>query len=136
MAEPPLRLKVLLPTEILVDEPVQRVLAEAENGWFCLLPRHVDFAAALVPGVLCFQPTAGTERYAALDAAILLKCGREVLVSAQRGVRGEALESLEALVRERFLELDEQARRARAALARLEASTLRRFRDLQGHGRG
>ena len=136
MAEPELHLKILLPTEILVDAPVARVLAEAEDGWFCLLPRHVDFAAALAPGVLCYRTPDGPERYAALDAAILLKCGAEVLVSAQRGVRGDALETLETLVRERFLELDEQARRARAALARLEASTLRRFRELQVRGLG
>ncbi len=49
-----MRLKVLLPTEVLVDEEVVKVTAEAENGSFCLLPRHIDFVAALVPSLLSF----------------------------------------------------------------------------------
>lgn len=127
----PLRLQVLLPTEILVDEPAVKVLAEAENGSFCLLPRHIDFVAALVPGVLSFVTPAGEETFAAIDEGTLVKCGRDVFVSTLNGVRGTDLERLKALVEERFLALDEHARKARAALARLEAGTLRGFLGLQ-----
>ena len=42
MSERRLQLQVLLPTEILVDEPATKVIAEAENGAFCLLPRHIE----------------------------------------------------------------------------------------------
>ncbi|NMC75543.1 MAG: F0F1 ATP synthase subunit epsilon, partial [Geobacteraceae bacterium] len=45
-----MKLTVLLPTGVLVDQEVTKVTAEAENGSFCLLPRHIDFLAALVPG--------------------------------------------------------------------------------------
>ncbi len=45
-----MKLKVLLPTEIFINEEVEKVVAEADNGYFCLLPRHVDFVSALVPG--------------------------------------------------------------------------------------
>ena len=47
-----MKLKVLLPTEIFINEEVEKVVAEADNGYFCLLPRHVDFVSALVPGLL------------------------------------------------------------------------------------
>jgi F-type H+-transporting ATPase subunit epsilon len=51
------------------------------------------------------------------------------------GVLGTDLEELQALVEERFLQLDEHERRARTALSRLEAGTLRAFRELQDtHG--
>jgi F-type H+-transporting ATPase subunit epsilon len=126
-----LRLQVLLPTEILVDEPVTKVVAQADNGAFCLLPRHIDFVAALVPGVLSFFPLDGQETFAAIDQGVLVKCGREVFVSTLNGVRGTDLGRLRALVEERFLELDEHERKARTALARLEAGTLRGFRELQ-----
>lgn len=126
-----MRLRVLLPTEILVDEDVVKVIAEAENGEFCLLPRHVDFVAALVPGVLCFCDATGKESYAAVDEGILVKCGRDVHVSTFNGVCGSDLDQLQGLVEERFLELDEHERKARTALARLEAGTLRGFRELQ-----
>ena len=56
-----MQLKVLLPTQVLVDEPVSKVVAEGEDGSFCLLPRHVDFTSALVPGLLVFEPAGGGE---------------------------------------------------------------------------
>jgi F-type H+-transporting ATPase subunit epsilon len=126
-----MRLRLFLPTEVLVDEVVTKVIAEAENGSFCLLPRHIDFVAALVPSLLSFTDSEGNEGFVAVDAGVLVKCGREVSVSTFNGVRGTHLGELEALVDERFIELDEHERKARTALARLEAGTLRRFRELQ-----
>jgi len=126
-----LRLQVMLPTEILVDESVIKVIAEAENGSFCLLPRHIDFVTALVPGILSFYTPDGGEHFAAVDEGILVKCGRDISVSTLNGVRGVHLEQLQALIDERFLELDEHERKARTALARLEAGTLRGFKELQ-----
>jgi F-type H+-transporting ATPase subunit epsilon len=125
-----MRLRVLLPTEVLVDEKVTKIIAEAQNGSMCLLPRHIDFVAALVPGVLIFFNNEG-ENFAAVDVGTLVKCGRDVFVSTLNGVRGKELDSLHALVEERFLELDEHERKTRAALARLEAGTLRGFMELQ-----
>lgn len=126
-----MRLKVLLPTEVLVDEEVIKVIADAENGSFCLLPKHIDFVAALVPGLLCFSDGQGRESYAAIDEGVLVKCGRDVSISTLNGVRGTDLAELEALIEGRFLELDEHERKARTALARLEAGTLRGFLELQ-----
>ncbi|SER57287.1 F-type H+-transporting ATPase subunit epsilon [Nitrosomonas sp. Nm51] len=126
-----MRLQVLLPTGILVNERVIKIIAEAENGSFCLLPRHIDFVAALVPGILSFYPPNGGECFAAVDEGVLVKCGHEVFVSTLSGVRGTDLNQLEALIDERFLDLDEHERKARTALARLEAGTLRGFKELQ-----
>jgi F-type H+-transporting ATPase subunit epsilon len=127
-----LQLRVLLPTAVLVDTAVTRVVAEADDGAFCLLPRHIDFIAALVPGILTFTTTDGAERYAAIDRGILVKCDRDVAVSTLNGVAGDRLEELQDLVAERFLQLDEHERRTRTALSRLEAGTLRAFREMQG----
>jgi len=126
-----MRLQVMLPTEVLVDEPVTKIVAEAEDGEFCLLPRHIDFVTALVPGILCFHTSAGQMHYVAIDEAVLVKCGRDVHVSTLNGVQGLDLAQLRVLIEEQFLELDEHERRARTALARLEAATLRSFRELQ-----
>ncbi|WP_206203125.1 F0F1 ATP synthase subunit epsilon [Thioalkalivibrio sp. XN8] len=126
-----LRLRVLLPTRVLLDEPVRKVVAEAVNGSFCLLPRHLDFVAALVPGILVFVDADGRERFAAIDEGALVKCAETVTVSALDGAVGDALEELQALVDERYAALDEQEKKARSAVARLEAGTLRRFRELQ-----
>lgn len=50
-----MRLTVWLPSQVLMRKEVTRIRAEAENGWFGLLPRHIDFVTALVPGILRFK---------------------------------------------------------------------------------
>ena len=60
-----------------------------------------------------------------------MKCGLDVFVSALNGIRGTDLGQLQGLVEKRFLQLDESERKARTALARLEAGTLRSFRSLE-----
>lgn len=126
-----MQLKLLLPTEVLVNAPVTKLIAEARDGYFCLLPRHCDFVAALVPGVVSFVDESGAEQFAAIDEGVLVKCARDVMVSAYSGVRGTDLDHLEELVENTYLQLDDQERKARTALSRLEAGTLRRFKQLQ-----
>jgi F-type H+-transporting ATPase subunit epsilon len=128
------KLKVLLATEVLVDTEVTKVTAEARNGAFCLLPRHVDFATALVPGILSFQRDAGDEVFVALDGGILVKCGPEVLVSTRNAVTGPDLGQLKRTVEEKFEVLDERERTARSALAKIEAGFVRRFLEIQKYG--
>jgi F-type H+-transporting ATPase subunit epsilon len=131
-----MQLKLLLPTEVLISEPVTKIIAEAVNGSFCLLPRHIDFVSSLVPGILSFTTADGEEIFVAVDEGTLVKCGEQVLVSTLNAVRGVDLAQLRLTVEERFMELDEHERVARTALARLEAGTIRRFIELeeQGHG--
>jgi F-type H+-transporting ATPase subunit epsilon len=127
-----MRLTVLLPTEILVDEEVAKVVAEAQNGSFCLLPRHIDFVAALVPGLLSFVKTMdGAEEFLAVDEGLLVKCGPQVLVSTRQAVRGGELGLLRETVEKTFKVLTDQEKRARTALANLEANFIRRFLKLE-----
>ena len=131
-----MHLRLLLPTEVLVNESVTKIIAEAENGAFCLLPRHVDFVAALVPGILAFNTRGNEERFVGIDEGVLVKRGSEVFVSTLNAVEAENLEDLQAMIEKQFLELDEHERMARTALARLEAGTLRGFRELQERTHG
>lgn len=126
-----MKLKVLLPDQVLVDQEAVKVVAEAENGSFCLLPRHVDMVAALSPGILSFIDRQGEEQFLALDEGVLVKQGQEVLVSTRRGVRGGKLGELRRLVDEQFRELDEYEIKARTAMAKIEAGFVRRFLELQ-----
>jgi F-type H+-transporting ATPase subunit epsilon len=118
-----------------VDQEVAKVTAEAENGSFCLLPRHIDFVAALVPGILRFESSGGKEQFLAVDEGILVKCGQEVSVSTRNAVQGSELGTLMRTVEEQFEVLDDRERVTRSALAKLEADLVRRFMDLGKHGR-
>jgi F-type H+-transporting ATPase subunit epsilon len=128
-----MKLKVFLPTEVLVDEEVSKVTAEAEDGSFSLLPRHVDFVAALVPGILYLYSGQG-EEFLALDGGILVKCSGDVMVSTRKAVKGENLGELRQVVEREFRTLDDREKKTRSVLAKLEADFARRFIDLRGRG--
>lgn len=128
-----MKLKVLTPTHELINRPVAKVVAEAENGNFCLLPNHIDFVAALVPGILSFTTETDEEVFVAVDEGILVKCDREVLVSTRNAVESKDLVSLKQTVSEQYQIIDEKEKLTRSALAQFEVSMMRRFREL-GHG--
>ena len=126
-----MRLEVLTPTARLVNALAVKVVAEGPEGYFALLPRHIDLAAALTPGLLAFVTDAGEERFLGVDEGVLVKRGAEVRVSVLDAFESDDLASLRDLVARRFLSLDETERRARTALARLEAGAIRRVLEIE-----
>ena len=129
-----MQLRVLTPERIEIDAPVRKVLAEGEDGAFCLLPRHVDCTTALVPGLLAYVDEQGDEHFLAVDRGTLVKCGAEVLVSTPRAVRGTELGELKRTVDETFLAVDERRRETQSALGKMQADFIRRFLELEEHG--
>ena len=129
-----MKLRILLPTAVLLEESVAKVRAEAENGHFCLLPHHVDFVTALVPGILSFQPQSGSEEFIAVDYSILVKCGPDVSVSTRRAVRSRELEDLRRILEEQLRVEDELNKKARAFEAKLELELVRSLLEVQRHG--
>lgn len=132
-----MNLKVLLPGKILVDEPVESVTVEAPDGSLTLLPRHIDFVSALVPGILFFRAeardaeTIGSDCFVALDDGIVVKKGSELLVVTRDAVRSNELQNLRQLVVDRFYQRDQHERRLRTVLAHLESSFMNRFIELK-----
>ena len=125
-----MNLKILLPAEVFLSEKVAKVVAEAANGFFCLLPHHVDYTAALVPGIFLYE-TEDEEHYLAIDVGTLVKKGNEILVSVRNAVSGPELGKLKLEVVKQFRELDEREKKARSAAAKLEVDLLRRFMELR-----
>jgi F-type H+-transporting ATPase subunit epsilon len=123
-----LNLTVLVPERIVLDAvQVSSIVAEGREGSFGLLPRHIDYIAALRPGILVYTPTGGDETYLGVDRGVLVKRGPTVMVSVRQAVQQQGLETLRATVEARFLDLDVRERQARSALATLETRFLRRF---------
>ena len=122
-----MRFRILLPANVLLDEPVTKVIAEGSDGSFCLLPKHRDFVTSLVPGIITYLNASGKEGFVAVSEGVLTKSGTRVLVSTRRASRNEELGELQRLVREDFQKLDERERVAQTVMARLEAEFMRRF---------
>jgi F-type H+-transporting ATPase subunit epsilon len=129
-----MNLKILLPAGVLLNEEVSKVIAEAVDGSFCLLPRHIDCVAALAPGILSFVSVEGKEEFLAVDEGVLVKAGPEVLVSSTRAVRGAELGKLKETVERVFRHIDDQEKSARSTMAKLEADLVRGFMELGERG--
>ena len=130
-----MNLKVLLPTKVYIDQDIVKVVAEAENGSFCLLPRHIDFVAALIPGILSYESVEGQEEFVAVDEGILVKVGQEVLISTRNAEKSSELGKLKETVEKSFQVVDDRERKARSATAKLEADLARKFLELGRHER-
>lgn len=124
-------LKILLPAEILLEQEVKKIIAEAENGSFCLMPNHIDFVATLAPGIFSYFLEGGGQELLAMDVGTLLKKGSNVLVSTRNAVRAPDLGKLKQVVVEQYDVLDEREKMVRSASAKLEASLIRRLVELK-----
>lgn len=129
-----MHLHVFSPADSIFDGEVVALTAHGHDGQFGILPRHVDYTAPLVPGILAFVDTDENEGFIAVDGGVLLKIARKVRVAARRAVRGNDLMVLRETVRREFLALSEREREARGAVARLEAGIIRRFIEIKDMG--
>jgi F-type H+-transporting ATPase subunit epsilon len=121
-----IELKIYLPSGIFLETIVGKVKGESPAGEFCLLPRHIDYVTALVPGILSYTNLDGREFFLALDNGILAKQGQEVMIAARRAVAGE-LGMLNQEVEKMLLAMNEREKLNKSAVAKLEAGFLRRF---------
>jgi F-type H+-transporting ATPase subunit epsilon len=128
-----MRLRVCTPTAIPIDVEVAKVVAESTAGSFCMLPRHTDVVAILVPGLLSYVAD-GHEAFVAVDGGTLVKAGDQVRVSVPRAIAGPELERVAAAVREEFRVRSDREREARSALERMEADVLHAALELDEHG--
>ncbi|MCF8466396.1 MAG: F0F1 ATP synthase subunit epsilon [Sneathiella sp.] len=120
-----------LPARLFYEGAAVKLAARAGNGAFGILPDHIDFATALVPSVLMLTAPDDEELVFGIDEGIMVKRGRQVDICVRRAARGTTLASLETIVRDTFIDLDDKERTARSALSRLEADMVRRFMELR-----
>ena len=129
-----MHLKVLLPFGIFAEKTgVSRIVAEAREGSFGLLPHRLDCVAALAPGILTYESDAEGEVYVAVDQGVLVKTGLDVLVSVRNAIGGTDLGQLHEAVKREFLTLNDQEQTVRNVMAKMESGLIRRLAEFQ-HG--
>jgi len=127
-----MNLKILLPFKVFAEKTgVSRIVAWTSEGSFGLLPHRLDCVAALVPGILVFETEAESENYMAVDEGVLVKSGMGVQVSVRNAIGGTDLNQLHEAIAREFLNLDEQEKKVRSVLAKLESGFIRRFAEFQ-----
>jgi F-type H+-transporting ATPase subunit epsilon len=125
-------LKILLPSEIFANKAgVLRIVAETGAGSVGFLPHRLDCVAEIAPGILTYETKEDGTVYIAVDEGVLVKTGADVLVSVRHAIGGTDLSQLHDAVKRQFLTLDEQERKVRTAVAKMESGFIGRFVKLQ-----
>ncbi len=123
-----MNLKILLPYQIFAEKTgVMRIVADTRVGSFGLLPHRLDCVAALTPGILSFETQADGEIFVAVDEGVLVKAGKDVLVSVRRAMLGSDLAQLRLTVEQEYLSLDEHEQNVRSVMKKMESGFLHRF---------
>ena len=127
-----MELRIITPEQVIRHDDVCRIVAEASDGLFGILPRHMDHVTQLVAGVLVYETDDGAEHFVGVNAGTLVKNGPTVMVAVRDAIESDDLAGLRERVETEFRRHTDEEREARSALARLEAHMVRRFRELQG----
>ncbi|GAA6183801.1 MULTISPECIES: F0F1 ATP synthase subunit epsilon [Alteromonadaceae] len=126
-----MQVKILLPHQIFLEiKDVISVVVETPEGSFGILPNRLDCVTPVVPGILTYQVSANEYAYIAIDEGMLVKTGKQLLISVRRAVIGSSLEQLHETVEQEFLKLDQQQLELRSVLAKLETTFLKQFSSM------
>ncbi len=84
-----------------------------------------------MPGILTYETEAEGDVYLAIDEGVLVKSGKQVLVSVRNAIGGADLDKLHEAVKQQFLNVDANEKAVRSVLAKMESGFLRRLLELQ-----
>lgn len=127
-----MQLKVLLPFKIFSQkDDVKSIVANTDQGFLGLLPNRLDCVAVLKPGILSWQSESEGEVVIAVDDGILVKAGKEVLISVRNAVSGTDLNTLHAAITQQFMKESDQEKAMHITLAKLESGFIHRFAELE-----
>lgn len=114
-----MNLQLFTPTRVLLDTPIDKIDVEAIDGFFTLLPRHIDFVTALKNGILTY--TIDSKKfYAACARGVLVKKGDFVRISTPFAVLSPDLNSLKQTIATSFKEMEEERKELNISIGRLE----------------
>ncbi len=131
-----MQLTVCSPMGTVLQTEALKVTFETLNGFYTLMPKHVDFVAAMKPNIVRYTDENNNESYVACHRGIVVKKGKNVTMSVQNAVVSKSLESLSTVIKNDFKENEERRKELNLAMARLELGLVRGFSKLKGDENG
>ncbi|TWI68224.1 ATP synthase F1 subcomplex epsilon subunit [Desulfobotulus alkaliphilus] len=122
-----IKLEIVTPEHVVVDEKVQTVVAPGFLGEFGVLPGHTSFLTSLKLGALRYEDTAGQTRYVFIKEGFAEVLPEKVTILAEAAERRKDIDvaRAEASLERAKMRLEKKSReenidfvRARAALSR------------------
>jgi F-type H+-transporting ATPase subunit epsilon len=125
-----MKMKVILPSKILVDIEVDKIIIEGEEGLMGILPNHIDVAVSVVSGILSYFHS-GTEKFIAHGEGLMVKKGEELKISLRQAVKGEKLGTLKKILEDEIKSYSEVEKKSRSTVAMFVSSIIKKFREQQ-----
>ncbi len=131
-----MRLRIVTPLAVVVDEEACAVRAEDGSGSFGILTGHADFLTSLAISVVSWKQDDGKQHYCAVRRGMLsVSEGTNVAVATREAIAGDDLATLDATVLGRFRADIEEERRERLESIQLQLNAIRRIVSQLGSSR-
>jgi len=129
--KPVIRLLVLTPDRIVLDEPVTSVRFQQPDGWQGILPHHAPYVTQLVNGILMYRLPAGEQpHYLVLFGGTVQVKKDTILVLSAAAEPGDDLQELARRLLERQAEADALAFEALIEFTKVRAALVRALIEL------
>lgn len=120
-----MKLRILTPLSVVVEDDVASLRAEDASGSFGVLPGHAPFVTALTIAVIEWRAAAGL-RYCAVRGGILSVDDRgDVAIATREAVTGDDIATLDAEVLARFESEDDAERVEHIETMRVQMNAIR-----------
>ena len=120
-----MKLRILTPSEVILDEEVAHVTAEDQTGSLGIRQGHATLMTPLVPGIVIARRNGGSERYVAVNGGVMLVDNDTVEIVSRQAVAGADMAQLETNVVAGFEKENDDDRANRAAFEKLRISFMR-----------
>lgn len=124
-----MKIKLNIPYRTILNKTAEKITAPGSSGEFQILPKHVDATWTLKAGILTIT-TDNKDIYYAINQGVAVKEGDTVYISTFQAIAGDSLEELSKTLEESLKILNEQEKKAREVLIRLETDTIKRFIEI------
>lgn len=124
-----MRLKVLTPTQILIDTPIEKVDFEAVDGYFTLLPKHIDFINSLKQTIIQYRAN-NKNYYVACDRGVVVKKSDEVIISTALAISDDNLEKLKKTIEVDFKQMEQERKEVLVSMSKLEVGLTKGLMNL------
>jgi F-type H+-transporting ATPase subunit epsilon len=122
-----MRLTIVTPLSIVVDESIDSLCAEDASGSFGILPGHASFLTALTISIVSWR-CGGTERFCAVRGGVLTVAnGTSIAIATREAVTGDALATLDEDVLARFQSEAEAEKIEHVETMRLQIHAIRQM---------
>lgn len=129
-----MQFKVFTPTGILINLPIKKVDFEGLDGFWTLLPKHVDIVNTLTAGIVSYVTEDDKTHYVACNKGIAVKKGLEVCISTPLGIMDDDLEKLTKTIAVDFKQMEEERKEVNTTLAKLEIGLIKGMQSLKTIG--